>query len=151
MLMSLVLVAAIAGCAKSSPSVVHMKEGIPLAGYEADDKHCKDVGFQAMRDYGKDGAQQPPASANVYSDPKYGAAPAIAANAAASAVSGFERGRAKGAAYKAAYDACFAQKGYRQVQLTEAEQGIYRSLSSEAQREQMGRWVSGQERPANAR
>ena len=102
-----------------------------------------------MDDYGK-GAPTA-AGSTVHSDPKYGAAPGIAAGGATSFVSGFERGKAKGAAYKAAYDECFAQKGYRQIPLTEAEQGTYKSLSSDAQREQMGRWVSGKEKPERAR
>jgi hypothetical protein len=148
LMMTLILVAAIGGCASSGPSSVHVKEGTALAGYEEDEKYCKEVGWQALKNYGK-GATQPTA-ASTYSDPKYGTAPAIAADGATSFMSGLERGKAKGAAYKAAYDECFAQKGYRRVPLTEAEQGAYKSLSSDAQREQMGRWVSGKERPATA-
>jgi hypothetical protein len=58
--------------------------------------------------------------------------------------SGFEKGKAQGKAFGEAYDRCFAQKGYRRVQLTDAEREAYQSLSSDAQTEQMSRWVAGQ-------
>src|SRR5215510_423820 len=93
---TLILVALIGGCA-SSPSAVHVKEGMAVAGYEQDEKHCKEVGHQAMMDYGKGAAEQSAAGANVYSDPKHGPTPAIAATGATSFMSGLEKGKAKGA------------------------------------------------------
>jgi hypothetical protein len=147
----LVLAFIVTACAgPPKPGFYYAKPGLAESAYEEDVKLCRERGRQAMRDYGKQQQVVAGAAPVNYHDPKYGAAPGIAANATNSMISGFERGRAKARASAEAHKACMVEKGYGAVQLTQAEGEAFASLSSDEQKKQFTRWATGQERTTNS-
>jgi hypothetical protein len=141
----------VCGCAGPvKPGFYYAKPGLSETAYRQDVKLCSERGRQAKRDYGKRPQTVAGAAPVNYHDKKWGAAPGIAAQATNSFIAGFQRGRAKRRAYAKAHKACMHERGYKEVQLTQAEGEAFASLSRDERDAQFVRWATGQERTANA-